>query len=45
MMLSKNSCFNTQDFFWAVFEVFTADEVYASFDQYVKLFQDTFESK
>jgi ABC-type Fe3+ transport system substrate-binding protein len=25
--------------------VFTADEVYANFDQYVKLFQDTFGSK
>jgi iron(III) transport system substrate-binding protein len=25
--------------------VFTAEEVYANFDQYVKLFQDTFESK
>jgi hypothetical protein len=25
--------------------VFTADEVYANFDRYVKLFQDTFGSK
>ena len=45
MTLSENSVLIPRTFFWAVFEVLTADEVHANLDQYVKLFQDTFGSK